>query len=315
MSAPFRILALDGGGIRGAATAQVLMELERDLDDSLYDSFDLIAGTSTGGLIAIYLGAKKASGQQIVDLYSADNGRRIFDKSIWDRTLPLQNEPKYDGGGKSDVIEQYLGDQPILSVEKPILITGYDIISRKIAVFKSWGGSDSQYNPSLREVGDITSAAPTYFPTVESGAEPTRWLVDGGLAANNPAMCALTEALKLGKRLEDIELISVGTGIPTRGVDEADEVGRASQSWGGIEWLRHGLIDHLFAANTSTCEYQCNALLGDRHVRIDGPLTHAKDDLDDVSAGNIECLRRHGTEWYEQRRPQIQALIRSSSGV
>ena len=71
MSAPFRILALDGGGIRGAATAQVLMELERDLDDSLYDSFDLIAGTSTGGLIAIYLGAKKASGQQIVDLLSA----------------------------------------------------------------------------------------------------------------------------------------------------------------------------------------------------------------------------------------------------
>ena len=90
---------------------------------------------------------------------------------------------------------------------------------------------------------------------------------------------------------------------------------KASDGWGGIEWLRHGLIDHLFAANSSTCEYQCSALLGDRHVRIDGRLTRAKDDLDDVSAGNIESLRRHGTEWYEQKRPQIRALIQGSSGV
>ncbi|MBL4780806.1 MAG: hypothetical protein JKX92_01070 [Porticoccaceae bacterium] len=111
-------------------------------------------------------------------------------------------------------------------MEKQMLITGYDIISRRIAVFKSWGGSDSHYKPSLREVGDITSAAPTYFPTIERSAEPTRWLVDGGLAANNPDMCALTEALKLGKRLEVIEMILVGTGIPTR-----CEVGRASQGW------------------------------------------------------------------------------------
>ncbi|MBL4780805.1 MAG: hypothetical protein JKX92_01065 [Porticoccaceae bacterium] len=82
---------------------------------------------------------------------------------------------------------------------------------------------------------------------------------------------------------------------------------------GGIEWLEHGLIDLLFAANSSTCEYQCKTLLGDRHVRIDGPLTRANDDLDDVSTGNIENLRRHGTEWYQQKQPQIQALMRSSN--
>ncbi|OUS11384.1 hypothetical protein A9Q89_09065 [Gammaproteobacteria bacterium 53_120_T64] len=309
MTEPFRILSLDGGGIRGAATAQVLIELEKDLERSLYDSFDLIAGTSTGGLIAIYLGAKRATGEQIVDLYSAANGRRIFDKSFWDRALPVQNQPKYDGQGKRELIAQYLGDQQILSVEKKILITGYDIIQRRVAIFKSWGGSDSQYNPTLREIGDITSAAPTYFPSIESSEQPPRWLVDGGLAANNPGMCAIAEALRLGQRLEDIQMISVGTGIPTRHADRADAIGRASQNWGGIEWLQHGLIDHLFAGNSSTCEYQCATLLGANHVRIDGPLAFAKDDLDDVSAGNINNLKLHGCEWYEQKRPQIQALL------
>ncbi len=310
MTKPFRILSLDGGGIRGAATAQVLLELERDIDCSLYDAFDLIAGTSTGGLIAMYLGATKPTGEQIVDMYSAANGRRIFDKSFWDRTLPAQNEPKYDGRGKKKVITKYLGNKHIRSVEKPILITGYDIITRRVAIFKSWGGSDSEYNPTLREIGDITSAAPTFFPTVKSSDTPSRWLVDGGMAANNPGMCAIAEALRLGKKLEDIRMLSLGTGIPTRGADNANKIGRASQDWGGIEWLRHGLIDHLFAGNSSTCEYQCSTLLGDSYVRIDGPLTRASDDLDDVSAGNIENLKWHGSQWYGEKKRQAQQIIR-----
>ena len=196
---------------------------------------------------------------------------------------------------------------------KKVLVTGYDIITRRVAVFKSWGGSDAAYNPTLREMGDITSAAPTYFPTVESSDNPTRWLVDGGMAANNPGMCAVAEALRLGENLDNIKMLSVGTGIPTRGADEADKIGRASQSWGGVSWLKHGLIDHLFAGNSSTCEYQCSTLLGENYVRVDGPLTLASDDLDEVSAGNIENLKLQGSQWYEEKEPAIRELMRQEN--
>ena len=311
MGQPFRILSIDGGGIRGALAAQVMYELEQDLPDgqSLYSTFDLIAGTSTGGLIALYLAAARASGQDLIDLYSPENAREIMDKSFWDRLLPVQTEPKYDGEGKRRVLSRYLGDIRLGDVEKPLIITAYDIILRRIVVFKNTGGSDSVYNPKLAEVGDATSAAPTYFPIVPTDQTPPRWLVDGGLAANNPSMCAIAEALNIPVDLSNIRLLSIGTGVPTRDNHRDQEVGEESRGWGGVEWLNHGLIDHLFAGNTSTCEYQCRALLRDRYVRVTGPLNRGSDDLDDVSAGNIEVLRSLGAEWYEQFEPEVRDLL------
>ena len=90
-------------------------------------------------------------------------------------------------------------------------------------------------------------------------------------------------------------------------------MGRDSQSWGGVEWLQHGLIDHLFEGNSTTCEYQCDVLLGVNHVRVNGPLTLASDDIDDVSNTNIENLRNMGTQWYEQHEPAIRNLMRKSA--
>jgi hypothetical protein len=313
VSEPFRILSLDGGGIRGAATAQVLFELEQDLAVPLYDAFDLIAGTSTGGLSALYLAAERAEGEELVDLYGADNARRIMDKSFWDRRLPMQSEPKYDGTGKTEVLTEFFADKRIRDVTKPVLVTAYDLITRSVVVFKSYGGSDSAHNPTLREVANATSAAPTFFPTIETSDEPPRWLVDGGLAANNPSMCALAEALRDGNKLEDVRLLSIGTGVPIRGAEDPAAMGRDSQGWGGVEWLQHGLIDHLFAGNSTTCEYQCDVLLGVNHVRVNGPLTQASDDIDDVSNANIENLKRTGTQWYEQHEPAIRNLMRDSA--
>jgi patatin-like phospholipase/acyl hydrolase len=236
-----------------------------------------------------------------------------MDKSFWDRRLPIQSEPKYDGTGKTEVLTEFFADKRIRDVEKPVLVTAYDLVTRRVVVFKSQGGSDAAYNPTLREVGNATSAAPTYFPTIESSEEPARWLVDGGLAANNPSMCALAEALRDGTRLEDVRVLSIGTGVPIRGSESPDSLGRKSQTWGGMGWLEHGLIDHLFAGNSTTCEYQCDVLLGVNHVRVNGPLTHASDDLDDVSTANIKNLREMGAQWYEQNEPAIRVLMRSGN--
>ncbi|MCK5343231.1 MAG: patatin-like phospholipase family protein, partial [Candidatus Heimdallarchaeota archaeon] len=199
-------------------------------------------------------------------------------------------------------------DKRIRDVKKPVLITAYDIILRQIVVFKSKGGSDADYNPKLVEVADATTAAPTYFPTVKSKDDPNRWLVDGGLSANNPSMCALAEALKTHSP-DKIKLLSIGTGIQTRGKEKADELGQESQEWGGIGWLTHGLIDHLFAGNTTATDYHCKQILGDNYIRVDGPLEYCKDDLDDVSQGNIDNLKRMGREWYEQFGEDVMGFL------
>jgi patatin-like phospholipase/acyl hydrolase len=308
MPETINILSLDGGGIRGVATAMFLSQLEKELGNKLYDKFDLFAGTSTGALIALNIAANKATGENCVQLYRAENAQTIMDKSFWDEHLPMQNQPKYDGKGKKKILKEVFKDKRILDVKKPVLITAYDIILRQIVVFKSKGGFDADYNPKLVEVANATTAAPTYFPTVKSKDDPNRWLVDGGLSANNPSMCALAEALKTHSP-DEIKVLSIGTGIQTRGKEKADELGRESQEWGGIGWLTHGLIDHLFAGNTTATDYHCKQILGDNYVRVDGPLEYCKDDLDDVSQGNIDNLKRMGREWFEQFGEDVMGFL------
>jgi len=206
-------------------------------------------------------------------------------------------------------LKQFFDDKRILEIDKPVLITAYDIISRQVVVYKSEGGSDSQSNPTLREIGDATSAAPTYFPTIKTSETPPRWLIDGGVAANNPSMCALAEALKKNHKIENIRLLSIGTGSPIRGNEIQDKIGKESQEWGGIGWLTHGLIDHLFAGNSTTADYHCKVLLGDHHVRVNGQLKGVLEDLDEVSSGNINNLKKLGSQWYQANKQAILQIM------
>lgn len=309
MAKPFTILSLDGGGIRGVITAQFLVQLEHALGRRVFDAFDYFAGTSTGALIALHLAVNKATAQECLNLYSLDNGRRIMDKSVWDRWLPIENEPKYDGVGKRQVLTKVFGKTRLVEAKKPVLVTTYDIVKREAAVFKSDGGSNVTAGTSVVEVADATSAAPTYFPTVKTSSDPPRWLVDGGLAANNPAACALAEALKRGYTPAQIRLVSIGTGTPTRGADKGDDMGRASQKWGALGWIMNGLIDHFFAGGSTTVDYLCRQVLGPNFVRVNGPLEGALDDLDAVTEGNLNNLKRLGQSWFERFGKDVGALL------
>ena len=301
-----KILSLDGGGIRGAITAQYLELLEKDLNQSLYDTFDLIAGTSTGAILALLIAGNKATGKECVELYNAENAKKIMNKSFWDRYVPFDNEPKYDGVGKTKILKKYFKSKCISDLQKDVLITAYDIVTHRIVTFKNQG-SDVSNDPTLVEVADATSAAPTYFPTVKTQDSPPRWLVDGGLAANDPSMCALSAAISKGIDLNDIKLVSIGTGIQTRSLEK--NYGKNSQKWGGIGWLKHGLIDHLFSGNTSCVEYQCESLLKSNYIKVNGPLQYCDDDMDNVSEGNINNLRTLGKEWYRDTGKEVVKLI------
>lgn len=308
----FRILSIDGGGVRGAAAASFLAELESNLGQSTHDAFDLIAGTSTGALIALYLRANEATAVDCRDkLYTADNLAVIMDKSIIDKVLPVQHKPKYDGSGKTSAAEQALGDKRLQDVAKKVLVTSYDIINRHIVVFKSWGGENRDRNPRLSEIADASSAAPTFFPTIHT--EGGRWLADGGMAANNPSTCALAEAIKLGYKPDEIRLVSIGTGRATRQAKDPDQYGRESQNWGGIGWLANGLIDHLFDGNSTAMEYLSRQMLGDNFIRVNGPLLGASDVMDDTTPENIAALKGIGKGWFDKYGSQVTALLQTAS--
>lgn len=279
------VLSLDGGGIRGAATAAFLAGLERNLGTSLYDKFDMFVGTSAGGIIACALGVLQMSGQQLASIFNYENGNEIMNKSVWDRIAGLkQAEPKYDGKGKRRVLERYFGAALLTQAKKPTLVVTYDVERRVSAVLKSC----SKTPISAVDATDATSAAPLYFPTVRVGQ---RWLIDGGVIANNPALCAYAEARRMWPDENDIVVLSVGTGMLIRKIP-----GEKSAGFGFLGWITHDLLGVVM--DESVVDYQARTLLGDKYVRVTSRLETAKDDLDDCSRGNLEELRRLGEYWW-----------------
>ncbi|MBD3419113.1 MAG: phospholipase [Chitinivibrionales bacterium] len=291
------VLACDGGGIRGAASAEFLRLLEKDTGKSVYDMFDFFAGTSTGGIIAVGIGVLKMKAAKLAELYNYQNGNAIMNKTIWDRRFGMiQVKPKYDGKGKRRILKKYFGDAKFGSAKKPTMVVTYDVEKRVSAVLKSF----KQTSLSVVEAADATSAAPTYFPTVKCGPQ---WLIDGGVIANNPSMCAYAEAFKRWKGTdEDIRVVNIGTGTRTRKID-----GKESRDWGAIGWLKHDLLG--VTMDETTVEYQMKTILDKKYLRINSELLEVSDDMDDCSRGNIKNLKVLGEEWYRRFGKQVKQLL------
>jgi len=289
------VLSCDGGGIRGAATAELLNQIQTKLGVDVYKKFDLFAGTSTGAIIVIALAVKKMKTKKLVELYNYQNGNAIMNKSIWDRTLGLlQNQPKYDGKGKTKILKKYFGSALLSDAEKPTVVVTYDVEKRVSAVLKS----TKPEKITAVQAADASSAAPMYFPTIKVNK---RYLIDGGVVANNPAMCALAEARMLWPD-EDIRLLSIGTGKRTRKIN-----GKDSMDYGFTEWIRHDLLGVVM--DESVVEYQVKSMLGDAYLRINSELIGVNDDMDDVSQQNIDSLLRLGRTWYEQSEPKLKEFF------
>ena len=289
------VLSCDGGGIRGAATATFLEKLESEMGVNLVDQFDLFAGTSTGAIIVAGIGGKGWTAQRVAELYNYDNANKIFDKSIWDKLLGVvQTEPKYDGKGKRRLLRSKLRDTKLGDSKKPTLMTAYDVENRRSRVLK-W---NKHADVTLADAADASSAAPLYFPTVKVGR---LWLIDGGVVANNPAMCALAEARKQFPG-DEVKLLSVGTGYRTRKID-----GKDSQDYGAIEWIRHDLLG--IVMDESVVEYQVQQILGSNYLRLSSELVNVKDEMDDTSRQNLEALKRLGEGWFADNREALEAFF------
>ena len=311
---PIFILSIDGGGSRGVIPVNVLNFIEREEQVSVRNVFDFFAGVSTGALVAAYLARNVGSMERLVtDGYTSESMANIFDKSIWDKMLGrMQNQPKYDGINKRAFIDRQ-ADGALINdiVDKHLLILAYDFINRELVTFKNNRGSDSVYNPPLAEICDAATAAPTMYPPVATTAPRRRWLIDGGLATNDPSQCAISEALAMGHLLEDIWMLSLGTGKPAHDLsqEDRDKIGEKSRNWGILDWLTNGLLDHMMSASSSVSAHQCEQLLGERYLRINGELPRSLMEMDNTSEVRVEDLKSYAFLWFEQFVVEVHTLL------
>jgi patatin-like phospholipase/acyl hydrolase len=297
-----RVLAIDGGGIRGIIPALVLSEVERRTGRRIYELFDLIAGTSTGGILACALCAPDPlPAEQLVAIYE-EEGPAIFDRSIWQRIRSAEGllDEKYDAGALDRALERFLSDKRLAESKPDLLIPAYNLGEPGPYFFKSRKARDEGEDFPLSVVARATSAAPTYFEPLPVAAQT---LVDGGVFAANPAMCALAEVLRSGP-LDEVRLLSLGTGERTRKRRFADV-----QDWGLVEWARP-IIDVVFDGVSDAVHYQLLHALGEeRYWRLQTELTLASDDLDDAGEENLRDLRTQAERLIEAESAKLDAAI------
>ena len=284
----FRILCISGGGYRGLFSALVLAGLEES-GKPFSECFDLIAGTSIGGIIACAL-AKKIPAKDIAALIE-EHGSTIFPKNKFGSFRRVLRS-KYEKKPLADVIVKIVGKEfakrSLSDIDVPLLIPTISQTGVRAKLFRSKGFAGKECSDAtILDCALATSAAPTYFPPHFIAHEN---LIDGGLVANAPDLVAITEVLRARKAtLEDIHILSIGTAGSTD-EDKPFDLG----SPGIFSWMvTRRLFDLTLIAQERLSVDQSTALLKDRYIRIDADpsATQSKEiGLDIVTPGSTETL-------------------------
>ena len=251
------------------------------------------------------------SAEELSQLYITE-GPKIFDQSLLKKFTSVGGliDEKYDDDGLDTALEAYLGTARLKEVLTDVMLTAYDIHDRFAFFFRSSRArTDDEYDFSLRDAARASSAAPTYFEPIEvtdaAGAR-TYPLIDGGIYAINPAMCAYAEVAAGGQELE--VLASFGTGTHTKHYEFSDVKG-----WGRLEWAQP-LIDMVFDGIADTVDVEAATLAGDRYKRFQAELRYASDALDDASESNLRRLEGDAERLIAEQTSEIEALCEVIAG-
>lgn len=277
---PFRLLSIDGGGVRGLLPALVLAEIEKRYlgGEPIGRHFDMITGTSTGGIIALGLG-HGLSAQEIADFY-IERGERVFPPGNW-VTRRLRSAfgwvgITHDRRILEAELRRILGHETFGNSKVPLCIPAFEGRFGEPYIYKTPHHPDYKMDGRERmvDVGVATAAAPTVYKAVERDGYT---FIDGGIWANNPVMVGVVDALScfaIDRR--QLHVLSLGTGR------ERFRVGRWARIGGKLLWAGP-FVSAAMAAQSHNAVGQAGLLLGRDHItRVDGPETTDLVDLTDV---------------------------------
>jgi patatin-like phospholipase/acyl hydrolase len=306
------ILSIDGGGIRGIIPALVLAEIERRTGRPIAELFGLVAGTSTGGILAVGLtvpgpdGGPKFRSEDMVQLY-AQHGEEIFHREEWRQALAWVRGPAYSPAALERLLAQYLGEAMLSQAVTGLLVTSWELRSRTAWFFRrAQARSDPTKDILLRDIARATSAAPTYFPPLRRPAPDGSGdyaLVDGGVFANNPGMAAWVDAHEGARPGQGVFMLSLGTGS----ADDPVTYAQASR-WGKISWAQP-VINVVLAGAADTVEHELGQLLQPGHYhRFQTPIPRANRQMDDASPANLQALEELAAAMIRARSADIDTV-------
>lgn len=327
----YRILSLDGGGIRGILPATILCYLEAELrrqsgnkSARISDYFDLIAGTSTGGILAcVYLTPDpqnvqrpKLEAQDALDLYLKD-GPKIFRNNFSRKVKTLGGlwKQRYCEKGLESCLKSALGASAgFTDLLKPCIIPAYDFQSHQAIFFNSHAtGTYQSEGLKAWQVARATTAAPSYFAPVQlTVGGRQRSLIDGALFARNPAVWAWLEAKKLmagqtsTASQKDMMMVSISTGSCQRPLSA-----ERMQNQGALGWIKPmmEIMLHTRADMTSRQLDRLQQEEGMSYHRINPCLYQADKAMDNVSRTNLSALHDAGLRYIEQHQDQLDGII------
>lgn len=341
----FKILSIDGGGIRGVIPCTILKFIENQIGGNLCDTFDLIAGTSTGGIITLGLTTDKPGqsypyyAEEMLALYR-ENGKLIFEKrqrdflsvigSLFGRGIGAIMDNPYDSANLELLLEAYFGERTLKESKTNVLVTTYDIgkgqpfyfLSRLAEMFE---GERNRGDFMVRNIARSTSAAPTYFePFVTKEKDSDNFaFIDGGVFANNPSILAYGEAKELWKMKRkstmDFEpvvapidddlpfyLLSIGTGLNRQRIS-----GHDAANWRTAEWINPLLSSVFMQSVSESTHYTLQHLLPPyengtpRYQRINVEIPEENSDMDNASKENIDKLCELAENYINENRPAL----------
>lgn len=297
-----RILAIDGGGIKGVVPAAFLAALEEALGEPIVRYFDLIAGTSTGGIIALGLGLG-VTPADIVRFYE-ERGPLVFPGNRLLRGISQVAVTKYRQGPLRHALEATFGKRRLGESTTRLIVPSLNLETGEVHIYKTAHHPKLEYDYKVQAV-DIalaSAAAPTYFPTYRS-AEGIP-LIDGGMWANNPVGVAVVEAIgMLGWPREDLRVLSIG--CTTQPLD----VGWARWWPLGLGYWGWKVVDVFMTAQSHAALGTAYTLLGghERVVRISPQVGRGRFSMDNVR--EIPSLRGLGASEARKALPQLRAMF------
>lgn len=317
MNEKFVIVSIDGGGVRGVIPAVILAELEQGLKKHTSEFASLVAGTSTGAILAGGIGMSIDDrpvhcAEEIVELY-VNEVKEIFSnnkntKRWWD--FFRLTDTKYDSFGLIRVMRKYLRWRRISDTSVDVLTTAYDLLSNSIHIFSTWRGRELGEDFELLDAVVSSAVAPSFFDphkTYFAGSDYA--FVDGGAAGlNNPTLAAISEAYARGYKKEDIVVISLGTGF-----HEMDFSKKKTNRWGAIQWAAP-VIKIQMDGSSEVAKMLAPQLVGD-YFEINMPISKDLANMDNDSPKNMANLILCAKNYVKENRHEIQKIIAFMSDI